>query len=126
MKDLSTRQRVGVVLLWLITLGVAIPMTLAGVTKFMPGGMWPDLFAGWGYSLGFLYLIGVLEVGGAIALVIPKFATYAAGLLAVVMAGAAFTLLSNPGEMGPTPALVNFVMLVVIGFARRGVRWTPS
>lgn len=119
-------QKVGAVVLWLITLAVAVPMLLAGGTKVLPDGMWPDMFAAWGYSLWFLYLIALIEVAGAIALLVPRFATYAAGVLAVVMAGAAFTLLTNPGEMGATPAIANLVMLAIVGFMRRGVRWTPS
>jgi uncharacterized membrane protein YphA (DoxX/SURF4 family) len=119
-------QKVGTIVLWLITLAVAVPMLLAGSTKVLPDGMWPEMFAAWGYSTWFLYLIALVEVAGAIALLVPRFATYAAAVLAVVMAGAAFTLLTNPGDMGPTPAIANMVMLAIVGFMRRDVRWTPS
>jgi uncharacterized membrane protein YphA (DoxX/SURF4 family) len=120
------KQKAGTVLLWLITLAVAVPMILAGGTKFQPGGMWPDLFAGWGYSMGFLYLVGVLEVAGAISLLIPRFAAYGGAVLMMVMGGAAYTLLTQPGEMGVTPSIVNLVLLSIIVVARRQERWTPG
>ena len=122
----GTAHKVRTVLLWLVTFAVAIPMALAGGTKFLPGGMWPELFTGWSYSIPFLYLIGVLEVGGAIALLVPRFATYAATLLAAIMIGAVYTLVANPGEMGVTPPTVNVVLLTIIAFARREQRWRPS
>ncbi len=122
----GTAHKVRTVLLWLVTLAVALPMMLAGGTKFLPGGMWPELFTGWSYSIPFLYLIGVLEVGGAIALLVPRFATYAATLLAAIMIGAVYTLVANPGEMGVTPPTVNVVLLTIIAFARREQRWRPS
>jgi uncharacterized membrane protein YphA (DoxX/SURF4 family) len=122
----STKQKAGLVFLWLVTLAVAVPMLLAGGTKFQPDGMWPDLFAGWSYSMGFLYLIGSLEVLGALALLVPRLAAYAAVVLWVVMAGAAYTLLTHPGEMGPTPAFVNLVLLSIIAVVRWPRRWRPA
>ena len=122
----GTAHKVRILLLWVVTLAVALPMTLAGGSKFLPGGMWPELYTGWSYSIPFLYLIGALEVGGAIALLVPRFATYAALVLGVIMIGATYTLLANPGEMGPTPPIVNVVLLTIIAVARREQRWRPS
>ena len=42
---------------------------------------------------------------GALVLVVPRYSTYAAGVLMLIMAGAIFTLFTNPGEMGPAPAI---------------------
>ena len=122
----STAQKVGVALLWVVSIAVALAMLAAGAMKFQPDGMWPALFEGWGYSMAFLYLIGVLEVGGALALLVPRFASYAASMLVVVMLGAAYTLIANPGDMGPSSPLVFGAALAIIAFARREARWKPG
>jgi uncharacterized membrane protein YphA (DoxX/SURF4 family) len=91
---------------------------LSGSMKFVN----PEIakqFAQWGYPDWFRVLTGVAEVGGGLALLAPRAAFYAAGALAVVMAGAVFTHLRY-GEM-PQSAVpfVLLMLLVVVGYARR-------
>lgn len=114
------------VLLWVLTVGAAVGIGLAGGTKFTSSAMWIGLFTLWSYPVWFVYVIGALELSGAVLLLVPRFATYAAVLLGVIMTGAVGTLLMNPGELGATPAIGNLVALAIIGFSRRGVRWQPG
>ena len=121
----SMMKTMGTVLLWVVTVAVALGITLAGTTKFTASESWIEMFNGWSYPTWFMYSVAVLEVLGGLTLLIPRFATYAAGVLAVIMAGAAFTVLTNTTDMVVTPSLVNLVGLAVVGVVRRGVRWRP-
>ena len=48
-------------------------------------------FENWGYPLWFMYLVGVIEVGGALLLLVPRLSGLAAGGLALFMTGAVGT-----------------------------------
>jgi uncharacterized membrane protein YphA (DoxX/SURF4 family) len=122
----STMKMMGTILLWMVTVAIGLGITLAGTTKFAASESWIEMFNGWSYPTWFMYAIAVLEVLGGLTLFIPRFATYAAAGLAAIMVGAAVTVLTNPTDMVATPSLVNLVGLVIIGVARRGVRWRPQ
>jgi len=73
---------------------------------------------GWG-SAG-MYAIGLLELAGGIALVVPLLASVAAMSLSALMVGAFITQLAVfDGEYAATP-LVLIVPLALIAWARRG------
>ena len=94
------------------------------MTKFLQPDRWQALFIGWGYAPWFSPVVGVLEMLGAIGLLVPRLAFYAAALLVVVMLGALVTLFTHPGGpmgWGATP-LVYLVLLSLIGAARRKER----
>lgn len=112
--------------IWLLTAVLALLLTAAGAGKFLAAEMWTGLFAGWGYPPWFSYVVGVTEIGGALALLVPRTATYAAGILMVVMISATITLLLNPGELGVIPSLVNFGGLAIVAWVRKKERWTPA
>jgi uncharacterized membrane protein YphA (DoxX/SURF4 family) len=93
---------------------------IAGLTKFLQPQRWTGLFAGWGYPPAFSFLVGVAEIAGAVALLVPRLSPYAALLLGGVMAGALATLLLHPNGplgWGMTP-LFYLVLLLVIGVQR--------
>ncbi len=64
-----------------------------------------------GIGQWFRYLTGLLEVVGAIALVIPGYAFYGASLLATVMVGA---LIAHLTILGGSPA-APIVLLLITG-----------
>ena len=70
-------------------------------------------FAQWGYPLWFLYLTGLIEVGGGICLFIPKAQFYGIVVLSVTMVGAALTHLMAH-EMTPFPVPVVLLCLLVL------------
>lgn len=53
------------------------------------------MFAHWAYPAWFATLIGVLELTGAVGLLIPRTTRYAVLGLTVIMSGAAYTHLAN-------------------------------
>jgi len=126
MSEDGTKKKVGQIILWVSTVAFGGLMLLAGATKFLQPEMWVENFEGWGYPGALAYLIGGLEMAGAVALFVPRFATYAGGMIALIMCVAALTLIMNPGTLGPpTIPLINVIGFTAIAYARRNQRWTP-
>ncbi|MDE0898712.1 MAG: DoxX family protein [Longimicrobiales bacterium] len=120
----AVNSRVGNVLVWLLTIGAGGVMLWSGSAKFLQSDMWMATFAGWGYPAVFAYVVGALEMLGAAAAFIPKFATYGAVLVVLIMCGAVFTMVTHGGD--PSLAGLNLLCFSIIAYARLGARWTPS
>jgi uncharacterized membrane protein YphA (DoxX/SURF4 family) len=108
-----------VVLLWMLTVLLTAIFLTAGGTKLAGFPVQADNFARWGYPGWFMYVVGVVEAGGAIALLVPRVAGFAALLLCGTMVGAALTHLVH-GEMTAVPVpLVLLAFVALVGYARR-------
>jgi putative oxidoreductase len=82
-------------------------MKLAGAQEVV------DTFTRYGYAGWFRVLTGLMEVTGAVMLLVPRWAFSGATLLGVVMIGAAHTHLTH----GEVPnALFPLILLIVLGF----------
>ena len=103
--------KVRLITLWILSGLVALAFLGAGGAKLAGTASMVELFDKVGRGQWFRYFTGLLEVAGAIGLLIPRYALYAAGLLAVVMVGAIFTHLT---VLGTSPA-VPVVLLVLSG-----------
>ena len=105
-----------------ISILVGALFLFAGGTKLAPGGMnarYMEAFAGWGYPIWFMYVVGTIEVGGGLLLWIPAARFYAATLLACNMTGAIVTHL-RAGEMANVPVPVILCLLCAwIAYATR-------
>lgn len=66
-----------------------------GWDKFDPEGFWSAPFERWGYPVWLRILVGVLETGGGLALVVPPLATWGGLATATAMAGAFYTRLPS-------------------------------
>lgn len=86
----KAKARAKTIGLWILTLLLVLLFGSAGMGKF-GNADWADMFVRWGYSVEFRYLIGVLEILGAIGLLIPRTASYAAVGLIVIMLGGSVT-----------------------------------
>ncbi len=100
-------------------LGVASVSFLLALFFFSAGGSKlasPDAqmeaFLRWGYPGWFLYVTGLVEVAGAVLLLVPTVRLYGAALLACTMLGATVTHL-RAGEMAAVP--VPLVLLTFVG-----------
>lgn len=96
--------------LWVV-LGAMFLM--AGGAKLMGSHSQVEHFAQWGYPLWFLYLTGIIEVGGGICLFIPKAQFYGIVVLSLTMVGAALTHL-RAHEMNAFPVPVVLLCLLVL------------
>ena len=68
---------------------------------------WIARFNRWGYPHDFYLVVGVAELAGAALLLIPKLSKFGAGLLSVIMVGAAGThLLHHEPQVATTLILL--------------------
>jgi uncharacterized membrane protein YphA (DoxX/SURF4 family) len=122
----GTAAKAGTIILWIVTIAAGAGMALAGVTKFTSSDMWTEMFTGWGYPAAFAYVIGALEVAGALAFFVPRFATYAGSLIALIMGGAVVTIVVHQADMPLLVPAVNLTVFATVAFLRRNLRWTPG
>lgn len=109
--------------LWVI---LAIFFLMAGGSKLLNPDAQAENFANWGYPIWFLYVTGIIEVGGAIGLLIPGARLSATLVLSATMVGAAVTHLSA-GEMGALPVpLVILSLLIVLVWTLRSSKISSS
>jgi len=110
--------------LWVVQILLASLFAYVGINKLL--ALSPDVVAGFakiGLGEWFRYLIGALELAGAIGLLIPRLIAPAALGLAGIMVGAIIThvLVLQPVALATGPAVVG-VLLVLIARAR----WAQS
>lgn len=114
----TARPRAGTVVLWVLQLVLAFQFVGAGLLKLIADQAMVDLFADIGAGQGLRYAVGVLELAGAVGLLIPRLAELAAVGLAGLMIGATLTnLLVIDGS--PLLPLAILVVAGVIAWVRR-------
>jgi putative oxidoreductase len=96
------------VLSWVL----ALIFIAAGVPKILDVAQFAAQFEHFGYSPTFRHMIGVLEVAGAVALLVPGAALYGALLLLAIMVGATWTVL-RAGEALAPPIIVGALLAVL-------------
>ncbi len=107
------------VVLWLITLFLALVCLRSGWLKVSGNIFWVRDFQRWGYPDWFRLLVGITELISAALLLVPRLASYGASLFAFVMLGAIFTHYTN-NETSRLPFnLLLLTLALVIAFARR-------
>jgi uncharacterized membrane protein YphA (DoxX/SURF4 family) len=80
---------------WLVGLYLARMYVEQGLVKLDPEGFWKEVFALWGYPAWLCTTVGVLEVAGGVAILLPWVAGYGSLALLVVMSGAAMTRIGD-------------------------------
>ena len=88
-----TASRAKTISSWVLVILLAAAYLLAAIGKLT--GSATQMFDGWGYAPWFATLIGVLELSGAIGLLIPKLTRFAILGLSVIMIGASYTHIAN-------------------------------
>jgi putative oxidoreductase len=76
---------------WMLALLLALVFIMAGGAKLIGSSAMVQEFGQIGFGQWLRYLTGILEVSGAVGLLIPKYSFPAALQIAVVMVGATFT-----------------------------------
>jgi putative oxidoreductase len=101
------------ILAWTLTIVLAIAFTLAGGIKLVNNPQMVQEFAQVGLGQWFRYFTGLLEVSGAIGLLIPRVRFWAALQIATVMVGATIanlTVLHTPQLAGLTAVLLGLAL----------------
>jgi uncharacterized membrane protein YphA (DoxX/SURF4 family) len=104
---------------WIISVLLAAVYFFVGGMKLAGSQMVAEEFVRYGYPGWFMYVVGAMEVTGAVLLLIPRAARYGAIVLSVVMIGAMYTHLTHqetPNALGP---LVLFALLLFVAASRR-------
>ncbi|RSN56435.1 DoxX family protein [Amycolatopsis sp. WAC 04182] len=99
---------IGSIVLWVVRVALAAEFLYSGYLLFA-GGHTEQTFAEIGLGQWLRYVTGVLEVGGAIGLLVPRLGGPSALLLAGVMVGASITelfILPNGGPVLPLILLI--------------------
>lgn len=115
-----TVSKAKVVAGWVLAALLAAAYLLAGTGKLT--GAAAPMFEGWGYAAWFATLIGVLEVCGAIGLLVPWTTRYAVLGLTVIMLGAIYTHLAN----GETLQVLRPIIFLVVLWLIWWLRGTPG
>lgn len=114
----SGTTRAKAVALWALQLLIAVNFISAGAGKLVGMEQMVLLFDEIGVGHWFRYFTGVLEIGGALLLLIPNAAWIGAVGLAVVMVGAVMTELLIVSGNAIMP-LVLLILLSLVAYARR-------
>jgi putative oxidoreductase len=114
----ATRVRPSRIALWLVQVGVAGMFLFAGSLKLSGDPHMVAAFDAIGLGQWFRYVTGAIEVGAALALLLPPLAAFGALLLVPTMIGAIATHLFILGGSF-TSALVLLVASAAIAWARR-------
>jgi putative oxidoreductase len=109
----ETRGRQDVLISWILRIGVAAVFLSVGTAKFGTDPMWVKLFDQIGLGAWFRYLTGILQVAGAVLVLVPR--TFLVGIvvLACTMAGAVMVWIVHFGS--PGSAIIPGVLLVALG-----------
>ena len=104
--------------LWILSSLVALTFLAAGGSKLAGTAVMIEMFDKVGLGQWFRYFTGLLEVAGAIGLLMSRYAFYAAVLLAIVMVGA---IIAHVAVLGgsPAPAVALLVLSGIIAYLRK-------
>ena len=115
-------SQIRTILAWILLVLVAVMFGASALAKL--SGRMTEMFEVWGYPAWFATFIGVVELLGAIGLLIPKTTRWAVYGLTAVMVGAAYThVAAGEGSQVLRPIVFAGVMwtaLFVRGRAARG------
>lgn len=113
------QSRVKSAISWLVQILLAIFYALAASGKLISRPQVIEMFRNWGFPDKFYLVIGILELLGAIGLLIPRIASYAASGLIMLMIGAAVTHLVNGEGLQVLRPIIFMMLLALIVYLRR-------
>lgn len=105
--------------MWLPAILLLLIFLPAGWSKFSDTSGWSRAFRHWGYPDWFRILIGVLEIGGALALFWPRIAIGGALLIIAIMLGGTATHLLKDNGRHLTSEIVPIFLSTVLILSRR-------
>jgi putative oxidoreductase len=106
--------RAAFIALWAVQVGLAGMFLLAGGSKLLGAAPMVALFNVIGIGQWFRYVTGLIEVGSAVALLVPAVAVFGALALVPTMIGAILAQLFIVGDSAVPPAVLLVGVAVVI------------
>jgi uncharacterized membrane protein YphA (DoxX/SURF4 family) len=114
------------VAVWTPSILLGLLFTMQGVMKLSSMPAWIQRFEGYGYPAPFLYGVGLAELVGGLALFVPRLASWAGLLLAVVMLGASGTHLVAAEMSNAAFTFGLAVVFFLLARARMSRAWRPG
>jgi uncharacterized membrane protein YphA (DoxX/SURF4 family) len=111
---------------WALTLLLAVFFMYVGYKKLAGNEVTAQHFQAWGYGHWLLYVVGCLEITGALLLLFPATATSGALLLSLVMVGASYTLWSHSVWKTLGITSISLLFLLFTGYLRWNQSWIVS
>lgn len=108
---------------WVLTLLLALFFLYAGWKKLAGNVVTLQHFQEWGLASWLFYLVGTLELIGALLLIFPATATSGAMLLSLIMVGASYILLSHEIWKTFTITGICLALLLCTGYLRWNESW---
>ena len=112
--------KIRLVIGWALSVLLALGFLAAATGKLT--GAATRMFAHWGYASWFATLIGIIELIGAIGLLVPFTMRYAVSGLTVIMLGAAYTHLANHEGLQVMRPVIFLVVMWVAWWLRQPAR----
>jgi putative oxidoreductase len=113
------RSRAADFTLWIVQIALAAMFLMAGTSKLSGVAPMVALFDAVGIGQWFRYATGLIEVGSAIALLIPRAAVFGALVLVPTMVGAIMTQLFIVHASPVAPAILLGGAVLVLAVRRR-------
>ncbi len=115
------RGRAVNVALWMLQALLALQFAMAGLVKVLGDPSMVEMFATIGIGQWFRYVVGALELAGAVGVLIPRLSGLAALGLVCLMVGATLT---NLFVLGASPLLT--IVLLLVGALVAWGRWPKT
>lgn len=109
-------------LIWTMRILLAAVFLFEGIDKFSERRLWLRIFDEIGFGQWFRYFTGVVEVSGALTLLIPKATLVAVGLLVSTMIGALLVHVLVIG-VGPQTVVVGILLLMLCTIGATRADW---
>ena len=110
--------RIRTIAVWAVRVALAVQFGAGGAGKVAGSEQMVRMFDDIGAGQWLRVFVGVLEIAGAVGLLVPRLAAAAALGLVALMAGAAVTNVAVLG-IAPTVPLVFGVLAAVVAYSRR-------
>ena len=101
---------------------LAVLFLYEGIDKFSERRLWLRIFDEIGFGQWFRYFTGVVEISGALTLLIPKATLVAVGLLVSTMIGALLVHVLVIG-VGPQTVFVGILLLMLCTIGAKRADW---
>jgi putative oxidoreductase len=120
--SIASRFRRSDALIWTMRILLAAVFLYEGIDKFSERRLWLRIFDEIGFGQWFRYFTGVVEISGALTLLIPKATLVAVGLLVSTMIGALLVHVLVTG-VGPQTVFVGILLLMLCTIGARRADW---
>src|SRR5471030_214070 len=114
----SSMERFKITAAWVLSVVLAVGFLGAGGSKLAAQPFQVQLFQTLGYPGWFMYVTAILEIAGAIALLIPRYAVVGAGIIICVMLGALASLVTHAQMSLLPPTVLLLVLAALVGYLR--------